>query len=79
MANKKNGMDVDKWDYFARDCHHLGMGCTFDHRRYMAFARVIQVDEWMQICTRDKVGSVILAGLSLESTQMCAITYLCRT
>lgn len=54
VANKKNGMDVDKWDYFARDCHHLGIGCTFDHRRYMAMARVIKVDQRMQICTRDK-------------------------
>ena len=62
-------MDVDKWDYFARDCHHLGIGCTFDHRRYMAFARVIPVDERMQICTRDKVSSAILAGLSLGCTQ----------
>ena len=24
MANGRNGMDVDKWDFIARDCQHLG-------------------------------------------------------
>ena len=32
VANKKNGIDVDKWDYFARDCHHLGVFINFDYR-----------------------------------------------
>lgn len=25
VANGRNGMDVDKWDFFARDCLHLGL------------------------------------------------------
>lgn len=25
VANGRNGMDVDKWDFFARDCLHLGI------------------------------------------------------
>ena len=32
VANKKNEIDVDKWDYFARDCHHLGITISFDYR-----------------------------------------------
>ena len=32
VANKKNGIDVDKWDYFARDCHHLGIMISFDYQ-----------------------------------------------
>ena len=32
VANKRNGIDVDKWDYFARDCHCLGIPNNFDHR-----------------------------------------------
>lgn len=32
VANKKNGIDVDKWDYFARDCHHLGIMINFDYQ-----------------------------------------------
>ena len=55
MANKRNGVDVDKWDYFARDCHCLGIPNSFDSRRYMKFARVIKVDGVYQICCRDKV------------------------
>ena len=30
VANKRNGIDVDKWDYFARDCHCLGIPNNFD-------------------------------------------------
>ena len=44
VANKETGIDVDKWDYFARDCHHLGISLNFDHKRCMTFARVIKVD-----------------------------------
>ena len=32
IANKGTGVDVDKWDYFARDCHHLGIPNSFDLR-----------------------------------------------
>ncbi len=55
MANKRNGVDVDKWDYFKRDCHHLGIACSFDIDRAMEFVRVIEVDGLRQICFRDKV------------------------
>lgn len=55
VANKRNGIDVDKWDYFARDCHCLGIPNNFDMQRHMKFARVIYVKSRRQICTRDKV------------------------
>eukprot|EP00794_Sanderia_malayensis_P018822 gene18822-20718_t len=59
VANKKTGVDVDKWDYFARDCYHLGIPNNFDYRRYMKFARVVHCNGEMQICTRDKeVGTL---------------------
>ncbi|KAK5620767.1 hypothetical protein CRENBAI_018933 [Crenichthys baileyi] len=54
VSNKRNEIDVDKWDYFARDCHHLGMKNNFDHLRLIKFARVCEVDGQMQICYRDK-------------------------
>lgn len=57
VANKRNGIDVDKWDYFARDCHCLGVPNNFDLKRFMKFARVIYVNSRRQICTRDKVNS----------------------
>ena len=71
MANKVNGIDVDKWDYFARDCQHLGISMNFNHKRYMAFARVIMVDindeNQRHICMRDKASGTSTAqktGLS---------------
>ena len=54
VANKRNGIDVDKWDYFARDCHGLGIKNNFDHHRFMKFSRVLKVDGSLQICSRDK-------------------------
>ncbi|XP_048353552.1 deoxynucleoside triphosphate triphosphohydrolase SAMHD1 isoform X2 [Sphaerodactylus townsendi] len=54
VANKRNGIDVDKWDYFARDCHHLGIQNNFDYGRFIKFARVCVVDGKKHICTRDK-------------------------
>ncbi|XP_052816404.1 deoxynucleoside triphosphate triphosphohydrolase SAMHD1-like isoform X2 [Mya arenaria] len=43
VSNKRNGIDVDKWDYFARDCHMLGIRNNFDHNRCIEFSRVISV------------------------------------
>ncbi|KAL1281474.1 hypothetical protein QQF64_000277 [Cirrhinus molitorella] len=54
VANKQNGIDVDKWDYFARDCHHLGIRNSFDHKRLLKFARVCKVNGRKHICFRDK-------------------------
>ncbi|KAM4562535.1 deoxynucleoside triphosphate triphosphohydrolase SAMHD1-like [Odontesthes bonariensis] len=54
VANKLNGIDVDKFDYFARDCHHLGIKNNFDHLRYFMCVRVCEVDGLKHICCRDK-------------------------
>ncbi|KAJ8016312.1 hypothetical protein DPEC_G00005890 [Dallia pectoralis] len=54
VSNKTNCIDVDKWDYFARDSYHLGIQNNFDYRRSLKFARVIKVDGRKQICYRDK-------------------------
>jgi len=43
VANKRNGVDVDKLDYFARDCHMLHLSCSFDSQRLMRNARVLSV------------------------------------
>jgi HD superfamily phosphohydrolase len=40
VANHRNGIDVDKFDYFARDSMHLGMAISFDASRLMKFSRV---------------------------------------
>ncbi|XP_060561411.1 deoxynucleoside triphosphate triphosphohydrolase SAMHD1-like [Ruditapes philippinarum] len=60
VSNDRNNIDVDKWDYFARDCHMLGIGNNFNHNRLISFSRVINVKGEdgkfeKQICYRDKV------------------------
>ncbi|XP_028265236.1 deoxynucleoside triphosphate triphosphohydrolase SAMHD1-like [Parambassis ranga] len=50
VSNPITGIDVDKFDYFARDCHHLGIKNNFDHMRFIKFARVCE----NHICSRDK-------------------------
>ncbi|XP_065817358.1 deoxynucleoside triphosphate triphosphohydrolase SAMHD1-like isoform X2 [Labrus bergylta] len=54
VSNKRNGVDVDKFDYLARDSSYLGIKNNFDFRRFMQFARVCEVDGRKTICTRDK-------------------------
>lgn len=55
VANKLNGVDVDKWDYFARDCHHLGIANQFQHKRLIHKARVLEDQNHRHIlCFSDK-------------------------
>lgn len=38
-----------------RDCYQLGIQNIFDHKRFLKFVRVCDVDGEKYICTRDKV------------------------
>ncbi|XP_062586019.1 deoxynucleoside triphosphate triphosphohydrolase SAMHD1-like [Saccostrea cucullata] len=42
VANEENKIDVDKWDYFSRDCHMLGLKHDFQIMRSIMLARVIK-------------------------------------
>ncbi|PKI55216.1 hypothetical protein CRG98_024507 [Punica granatum] len=50
VANGRNGIDVDKFDYIVRDCRACGLGCNFQFQRLMETMRVMG-DE---ICYRTK-------------------------
>lgn len=41
VANGRNGIDVDKFDYIARDCRACGLGCNFQFQRLMESMRVL--------------------------------------
>ena len=41
VANHKNSVDVDKFDYISRDCHYLGIKASYDFSRLMTLSRVI--------------------------------------
>jgi HD superfamily phosphohydrolase len=50
VANWRNGIDVDKFDYMPRDALNAGVKTTFDYSRLMNFSRVID----NQICYHAK-------------------------
>ncbi|XP_027357843.1 deoxynucleoside triphosphate triphosphohydrolase SAMHD1 homolog isoform X2 [Abrus precatorius] len=50
VANGRNGIDVDKFDYISRDCRACGLGCNFEFQRLLETMRVVD-DE---ICYRSK-------------------------
>ncbi|KAI5665539.1 hypothetical protein M9H77_15392 [Catharanthus roseus] len=50
VANGRNGIDVDKFDYIVRDSRACGLGCSFQFERVMETMRVLG-DE---ICYRAK-------------------------
>lgn len=55
VSNKLTGVDVDKFDYLARDTFHLGIQCTFDHLRFITFCKVIPDEKGIpRIVARDK-------------------------
>ena len=60
VANKRNGIDVDKFDYFARDCHVLNIQKSFDSTRLMRFAMVHRVPRAEGIFQNSTTGTAIL-------------------
>ncbi|KAJ7970864.1 deoxynucleoside triphosphate triphosphohydrolase SAMHD1-like [Quillaja saponaria] len=41
VANGRNGIDVDKFDYIVRDCRACGLGCNFDYQRLLQTMRIL--------------------------------------
>ena len=54
VANKRTGIDCDKFDYFARDSHQVGVKNSFNHMRFFQNIRVLGVGGQLQVCVRDK-------------------------
>ncbi|KAI8899413.1 hypothetical protein BC833DRAFT_585820 [Globomyces pollinis-pini] len=50
VANTRNSIDVDKFDYILRDCHNVGMKETINPSRLITLSRVID----NQICFNQK-------------------------
>lgn len=42
ISNEENKIDVDKWDYFSRDCHMLGLHHNFQCQRSIKLARIVE-------------------------------------
>lgn len=50
VANQQNGIDVDKFDYLARDARAVDVNNAFDAKRLIKSSRVLSLDDTMQIC-----------------------------
>uniref|UniRef100_T1JBU5 HD domain-containing protein n=1 Tax=Strigamia maritima TaxID=126957 RepID=T1JBU5_STRMM len=61
VNNEDTKIDVDKWDYFERDCHFLGKRNSFDHDRLMQFIRVVKGEKnnKLVLAYRDKEAKSI--------------------
>ncbi|KYR01208.1 HD phosphohydrolase domain-containing protein [Tieghemostelium lacteum] len=51
VANHRNSVDVDKFDYLARDSYYLGRSIVCDFTRLMEFSRVI--DDEICYCSKE--------------------------
>jgi len=73
VANKRNGVDVDKLDYFARDCHMLHLSCSFDSQRLMRNARVLYVKRSTQglHAPQNSDQGTETDGNVIEATEIC--------
>ena len=56
VANKKNGLDCDKFDYLSRDTYNIGLNYSIDFSRLIKYAKVID----NEICFPKKCYSDIL-------------------
>ncbi|KAF4654571.1 SAM domain and HD [Perkinsus chesapeaki] len=54
VANKRTGLDVDKFDYIMRDCHHSGVQGECEVPRLIMNAKIIMSDGFPTICWPDK-------------------------
>jgi HD superfamily phosphohydrolase len=43
VCNKRNSVDVDKYDYIQRDCRNIGMPCSVDSRRFILFLHFVRL------------------------------------
>ena len=58
VSNHRNGIDVDKFDYFRRDAFHLNIPVSFDSDRLIMCARAIPDDRGMLYGGLPREGSV---------------------
>lgn len=56
VANKRNEIDVDKFDYILRDGLYLGIYSNFNYKRFFQLVRVNGHGSEQQLCVRDKVS-----------------------
>jgi HD superfamily phosphohydrolase len=72
VANGVNSIDVDKFDYLARDTRGCNVPSSFDHRRLMTFSRVL--DDHVCFHTKE-VGEGRVCMSVRVRVRMCVLVY----
>ncbi|KAJ7595061.1 hypothetical protein C8J56DRAFT_456033 [Mycena floridula] len=67
VSNKRNGLDVDKFDYLLRDCYTIGDIKTISLERILASARVIRNQICYDIKDIESVWEICSTRYSLHS------------
>ncbi|EDQ92384.1 uncharacterized protein MONBRDRAFT_4902 [Monosiga brevicollis MX1] len=69
VANKRNGLDVDKFDYFVRDsiCAMGAPPIQCDIQRIIRSSRIINVDNQNQICYEEKMALQLIDLFKLRA------------
>uniref|UniRef100_A0A224YNL5 Sam/hd domain protein n=1 Tax=Rhipicephalus zambeziensis TaxID=60191 RepID=A0A224YNL5_9ACAR len=68
VNNRDSGLDVDKWDYYLRDCHAVGLACGFQFQRLVGSARVVEHEGFTRIAFRDKELNNVYEMFRMRST-----------
>ena len=56
VENTDNCIDVNKFDYLARDSYYVGVGHSFNFKRIISYMQVFETRKGVkEICFRDKV------------------------
>ncbi|KAK9935504.1 hypothetical protein M0R45_022606 [Rubus argutus] len=88
VANGRNGIDVDKFDYIARDSRACGVGCNFHFERLMETMRVMddeicyRASEYLTInklfVTRADLHRTVYTHAKVKAIELMVIDALCK-
>jgi|SRR3989344_83956 len=63
VANASTGIDVDKFDYLARDCLFTGVKMKFDSKRLMEFAVLTEVNNQISLTYESDSAKELIASM----------------
>ncbi len=70
ISNESTGIDIDKFDYIKRDCHHIGITCGFDSQRLMEFAYLKKDEKGDILLEYHRKGKEIIAEMWRARTDL---------
>ncbi|XP_057984214.1 uncharacterized protein LOC131168637 [Malania oleifera] len=88
VANGRNGIDVDKFDYITRDCRACGLGCNFQFQRLMETMRVLDneicypakdyLTVYKLFATRADLHRTVYTHAKVKAIELMVVDALCK-